>query len=214
MSVTKPITEPRSDPANKLNNTARHPRNAPIAARNFRSPRPIASRGMTSSRVTPEICVTQTFLSSDDEIGVVAVFCPRERCRPVELDPFSAKGNLTRFEHDPENHVAERSGQRSANAGGHARICLHQSWNNNAASHTRDCSADCYAVWNNEMLEIDESTDDQERNKNPVRNCNLQREPLPNREEKKRGNEFYCEIAKRNFCLAICASPAEREPTY
>src|SRR5206468_10250879 len=59
-SVTKPITEPRSDPANKLNNTARQPRNAPIAARNFRSPRPIASRGMTSSRVTPEQCVTSS----------------------------------------------------------------------------------------------------------------------------------------------------------
>src|SRR5262245_8686189 len=36
-SVTKPITEPRSDPVKRLNNTARHPRNAPIAARNFRS---------------------------------------------------------------------------------------------------------------------------------------------------------------------------------
>ena len=54
-SVIKPITEPRSDPAKRLNNTARQPRNAPIAARNFKSPRPIASRGMTSSRVTPEM---------------------------------------------------------------------------------------------------------------------------------------------------------------
>src|SRR6478736_2874128 len=63
-SVTKPITEPRSDPANKLNNTARHPRNAPIAARNFRSPRPIASRGMTSFRVTPEMCVTSSSIST------------------------------------------------------------------------------------------------------------------------------------------------------
>src|SRR5437879_6638245 len=40
--VTTPITEPRSDPANKLNKTARQPRNAPIEARNFRSTRTIA----------------------------------------------------------------------------------------------------------------------------------------------------------------------------
>src|SRR5437667_12556514 len=63
-SVTKPITEPRSDPANKLNNTARQPRNAPKAARNFRSPRPIASPGMSSSHVTPEMCVTSSSIST------------------------------------------------------------------------------------------------------------------------------------------------------
>src|SRR5439155_25624797 len=50
MSVINPTTDPRSDPAKRLNNTARQPRNAPIAARNFRSPRPIASRGITSSQ--------------------------------------------------------------------------------------------------------------------------------------------------------------------
>src|SRR5439155_752467 len=158
-SVTKPITEPRSDPANKLNNTARQPRNAPIAARNFRSPRPIASRGMTSSRVTPEICVTSSSISS------------------------------------------------------HARICLHQSWNNNAASNARDCSADCHTVRNNEMLKIDKRSDDQERNENPVRNPQLPGEPLPHRKEKKCGKEFHREIAERNLCTASCASTAKREPT-
>src|ERR1043165_5671090 len=38
MSVISPMTDPRREPAKRLNNTARHPRNAPIAARNFRSP--------------------------------------------------------------------------------------------------------------------------------------------------------------------------------
>ena len=57
-SPINPTSEPRSDPAKRLNNTARHPRNAPIAARNFKSPRPIASRGIWSSRATPEISVT------------------------------------------------------------------------------------------------------------------------------------------------------------
>ena len=73
-----------------------------------------------------------------------------------------------RFEHDPKDRVAERSRQRGANTGCHTRIGLHQSGNNNAASHARDCSADGYAIWNNEMLKIDECSDDQERNENPV----------------------------------------------
>ena len=45
-SVARPTSEPRSEPAKTLNKTARHPRNAPMAARNFKSPRPIASRGI------------------------------------------------------------------------------------------------------------------------------------------------------------------------
>src|SRR5262249_7115200 len=36
---------------------------------------------------------------------------------------------------------------------------------------------------------------------------------LPERKEKKRGNEFYRKIAERNFCAAMCASPTKREPT-
>jgi hypothetical protein len=35
---------------------------------------------------------------------------------------------------------------------------------------------------------------------------------LPDRKEKKRGNEFHGEIAKRNFRTAICAPAAKREP--
>ena len=45
-SVARPTSDPSSEPAKTLNKTARHPRNAPMAARNFKSPRPIASRGI------------------------------------------------------------------------------------------------------------------------------------------------------------------------
>src|ERR1051326_396801 len=51
--VARPTSDPNSDPANTLNRTARHPKNAPIAAKNFRSPRPIASRGISRARITP-----------------------------------------------------------------------------------------------------------------------------------------------------------------
>src|SRR2546423_3711181 len=53
--VTNPTMDPATEPAKILNKTPRHPRNAPIAARNFRSPRPIASLGISSSCATPEI---------------------------------------------------------------------------------------------------------------------------------------------------------------
>src|SRR6476660_9310291 len=95
-----------------------------------------------------KIFAPETFFGAHDEMSVVVAFCPRERRRPVELDPFSAKSNLSRFQNDPKNHVAERRGPRGANTGCHARICLHQSWNNNAARYAGDCSADCYAVRN------------------------------------------------------------------
>ena len=164
---------------------------------------------------TREIFAPETFFSAYNEMSVIIVaFCPREGRGSVELDSFSAKRDFTRFKNDPKNHVAERCSQRSANTSCHARICLHQSWYNDTASHTHDCSADCYAVWNNEMLKIDESSDDQERNENPVCNRHLPRELLPDRKEKKCGDEFHCEIAKRNFRPAICASAAKREPTH
>ena len=162
---------------------------------------------------TGKIFAPKTFFGAHNEIGVVVAFFPRERRRRVERDSFSAESDLSRFEHNPEDHVAERSRQRGANTGSHARICLHQSWNNNAASNARDCSADCHTVRNNEMLKIDKRSDDQERNENPVRNPQLPGEPLPHRKEKKCGKEFHREIAERNFCTAICASTAKREPT-
>ena len=62
------------------------------------------------------------------------------------------------------------------------------------------------------MLKIDKCSDDQERNKNPVRDRHLRWEPLPDRKEQNCGNEFHREIAERNFCTAISASAAKREP--
>ena len=63
------------------------------------------------------------------------------------------------------------------------------------------------------MLKIDKCSDDQERNENPVHNRHLPREALPDREKKKRGEQFDGEIAKSDFCAAIRASAAKREPT-
>ncbi|KAG0505357.1 MAG: hypothetical protein Udaeo_13150 [Candidatus Udaeobacter sp.] len=160
-----------------------------------------------------KIFAPETFFGAHDEIGVVVAFFPCECRRRVELDPFSAKSDLSCFKHDPENHVAERSGQCRANTGCCARIGLHQGWNNKAAGHARDCSANCDAVRDNEMLKIDKRSDDQERNENPVRNRHLPREPVPDRKEKKCSDEFHGEIAEGNFRAAICASAAKGEPT-
>src|SRR5438067_1599566 len=138
------MADPKSDPAKRLNNTARHPRNAPIAARNFRSPRPIASRAKTSSEY---------------------------------------------------------------------RISAHQTRHKNAANYAGNYAADCHTVWNNEMLKVDKGSYDKERNKDPVRDRYLPREPLPDPQKKKRGNQFHGEIAKSNFGAAICAATTKEEPT-
>src|SRR5439155_572722 len=105
---------------------------------------------------TGKVFAPQAFFSAHDEIGVLATLRPREWRRRVELDPFSAKSDLSGFEHDPKDYVAERSREQRANARCDSRIRLHQSWNNHAASHACDRSADCHPIGNNEMLEIDE----------------------------------------------------------
>src|SRR4030095_252151 len=102
-------------------------------------------------------------------------------------------------------------GQNGTHTGCCARLCLHQSRNNNAEGDARDCSADFHTVRDYEMLKIDKRSDDQERNENPVRDRHLPRESLPDRKEQKRSDEFHREIAERNFCRAMCAPTAKRE---
>ena len=63
------------------------------------------------------------------------------------------------------------------------------------------------------MLKIDECSYDKQRDKNPVRDRDLPWEPLPDRQEKERGNKFDAEIAKRNSGAAICAATAKDHPT-
>ena len=47
--VATPITAPITDPAKSEKKTPCHPKKAPIQARNFTSPNPIASRGRMTS---------------------------------------------------------------------------------------------------------------------------------------------------------------------
>jgi hypothetical protein len=145
-SVTKPITEPRSDPAKQAEQHRAPPKECADRGKKFQVTAPIASRGMTSFArntgnvryivehqhmtvggdaiiakrqrylsifaiinpnfiameqqlifFTGKIFAPETFFGAHDEIGVVVAFCPRERRRPVELDPFSAKSDLSRF---------------------------------------------------------------------------------------------------------------------
>src|SRR5215469_3232491 len=63
------------------------------------------------------------------------------------------------------------------------------------------------------MLKIDECSYDKQRDKNPVRDRDLPWEPLPDRKEKQRGNEFHGEITKSNFGAAIRAATAKDHPT-
>ena len=46
---------------------------------------------------TSKIFAPKTFFSAHHEIGIVVAFCPCERRRRVELDPFSAKSDFSRL---------------------------------------------------------------------------------------------------------------------
>ena len=63
------------------------------------------------------------------------------------------------------------------------------------------------------MLKVDECSYDKQRDKDPVRDRDLPRESLPDREEKKRGNEFHREVAESNFGAAIRTATAKDHPT-
>src|SRR5438477_825164 len=154
----------------------------------------------------------QTFLAPDEEIGVVFAFCPYKRRRRVELNPFSSESDFSRFQNEQKDHVAQSSCQQRTDARSEPRICFHQSWHCQAGNDSRDDSADRYAVWNDEMLEINKCPDDQERNTNPIGDGHLPGEALPDREEKKRGQQFHGKIAKGDFRAAICAATTKHDP--
>src|SRR6266404_4971465 len=63
------------------------------------------------------------------------------------------------------------------------------------------------------MLEIDKCPDDKQRNKNPVCDSHLPGEGLPDREEKKRREQFHRKVAKGDFAAAVCAATTEGDPT-
>src|SRR5262249_24314001 len=67
---------------------------------------------------TGKVFAPKALFSAYNEMSIVVVaFCPRKRCRRIERDPFPTKSDFTRFEHDPKNHISERSGQPCANTG-------------------------------------------------------------------------------------------------
>src|SRR5262245_14178849 len=62
------------------------------------------------------------------------------------------------------------------------------------------------------MVEIDKRPNDQERNKNPVRNRGLPRKTLPDCEKKQCRDQLYGEISKGDFRAAIRAATAQQNP--
>ena len=63
------------------------------------------------------------------------------------------------------------------------------------------------------MLKIDKCPDDKQRDKNPVCDRHLPGEGLPDREEKKRREQFHRKVAKGDFAAAVCAATTEGDPT-
>src|SRR5260370_26589676 len=110
----------------------------------------------------------QTFLVSDEEIGIVCAFCPYERCGHVETNPFSSESDFPRFQNEQKDHVAQSSCEKGTDAPSQPRICFHQSWHCQAGGESRADAADRYPVWNDEVLEITKCSDDQQRHKTPI----------------------------------------------
>src|SRR5207244_10868032 len=115
---------------------------------------PLVAHEPKSIFLSAEMIAPQALFAPHYEICVIFAFCPCERRRRIETNPFSSKGNFARFQNDQENHVAEGSSKHGPNAGSQPRIRLHQSRYNHAGNDSRDDPADRHHVWNDEMLEV------------------------------------------------------------
>lgn len=80
---------------------------------------------------------------------------------------------------------------------------------NQAAGNARNNSANCYPVRDNEVFEINEGSNDQERSEQPVRDCRLPWKVLPDRQKQQASDQFDGEIAKSDFSTAIRTAAAE-----
>ena len=63
------------------------------------------------------------------------------------------------------------------------------------------------------MLEIDKGGGNYQRNDQPIRECDLPRENLPDDEEEKSREQLDRKIAKSNGCAATAAASAQHDPT-
>src|SRR5207248_11161184 len=154
----------------------------------------------------------QALFATDHKIRVITLSFPGKRRGCIETNSFFSKSNFACFQNKQESQITEHSREQGTNAGGDPRIRIHQFRYCQAGNETRDYSADRDPVRNDEMLKIDKCPDDEERHKNPVSDRRWPREAVPDREEKKRGEQFHRKIAKCDFASAICAAAAEHEP--
>src|SRR5207244_11191177 len=130
----------------------------------------------------------------------------------LELNPHSPKTNLPHYKNDKKHNITQNCGHKRTTARRNPGIGFHQSWHRRTANNASNNAADRYAVWNDKMFKIDKCSNDQKRNKNPVRNRHLPRKGLPDDQEQQRSDQFHREIAKGDFRAAIRAATAEQNP--
>ncbi len=88
---------------------------------------------------------------------------------------------------------------------------LHQCRQDETRQNSRGRSAECDLIRNDEMLEVDESGGDQQRNENPVGDRDVPGKGAPDCEEQERGQEFDGEIAEGDAIAAIRAASRARK---
>ena len=67
-------------------------------------------------------------------------------------------------------------------------------------------------VRNNEMLEVDECSNDEQRNEDPIRQRDLPGKVAPDGEKQETGQEFHGEVAEGDAASAVRAAPSEKKP--
>src|SRR6266480_3130015 len=161
-----------------------------------------------------KVIAPQTAFVADDEIGIVAMPRPIEWSRPIQFHPLFSEGDLSAFEHDPQNHVTECGRERGTNQRSQPRVRAHQLGDDKTRDNSRDRHDNGDLVGNNKVFEIDEGGDEQDRKENPRGDRDLPRKNSPDGEKQKRGQQFDAKITKGNPGAAVCTTATEQQPTH
>src|ERR1044071_972918 len=161
-----------------------------------------------------KIIAPQTLFFAHDEIGVFSFSGPGKWCRRIELNSLFSESLLPCLEHDPQNHVTRERRDRGDQERRPSSFSRHQGGGKKARDQAGNYSPNRHFIWNNEMLEIDEDSNEEQGNKNPIGGRDRPWKLEPDGQEKKGGHEFHHEIAEGNWAATVRAAPPEKEPAY
>ena len=165
----------------------------------------------------------QHLVLPDYEVRLLIAPGPGEGRGPVVSQPLFPKRHLPELHHQPQRSVARARADQRPEATGEVRRLSVERRDREAQQHPRHRPADGDFVRDDEVLEVDERGDDEERRHDPIRKRQHPRMGRPARrsprphfpphgEKEQPGEQLHAEVAEGNPRAAIRALSAQDQP--